>query len=103
MNSKLKVAFDIDGTLIHDERNPRICDTPRHEIILIYLMLRDLGCKMYIWSGGGIDYAQRWAEKLGLMGPTLISAATIIEKGSMEMDIVFDDEDVKLGKVNIRV
>jgi hypothetical protein len=41
---------------------------------------------MYIWSGGGVDYATRWRDKLGL-------TAIVVEKGSFTPDIAFDDED----------
>lgn len=88
------VAFDVDGTLIHliGEK----ADTPRYEIINFYHLLEKFGCKMYIWSGGGNDYAERWRNKLGLDG-------TIMQKGSFKPDITVDDEEVNLGKINIRV
>ena len=52
---------------------------------------------MIIWSGGGEDYAARWGQKLGL------EATYHFKDGSIVPDIAFDDEDVKLGKINIRV
>lgn len=57
----MKVAFDVDGTLIYPDS-----DTPRYEVIALFKSLESFGCDMYIWSGGGINYAQRWSEKLGL-------------------------------------
>ena len=51
---------------------------------------------MYIWSGGGLDYAQHWSEKLGLK-------ADVIEKGSLCVDLSVDDEAVNLGIINLRV
>lgn len=104
----MKVAFDVDGTLIHDA-NPRftflnpatgmeepLCDTPRYDVIALFRSLQSLGCEMYIWSGGGLDYATRWAGKLGL-------SATVVEKGSFQPDIAVDDLAVELGRANIRV
>jgi hydroxymethylpyrimidine pyrophosphatase-like HAD family hydrolase len=94
MNKKIKVAFDVDGTLIH-QAGP-LCDTPNYLVIGMFQMFESIGCDMIIWSGGGIDYAEQWARKLGL-------SATILEKGSILVDIAIDDLDVLMGKVNLRV
>lgn len=86
------IAFDTDGTLIHITE-----DVPRYDIIAIFLAFQKLGCKMVIWSGGGIDYATRWRDKLGL-------TAEVVAKGSFVPDIAFDDEkECVLGKVTIHV
>ncbi len=102
--SKLKglfknvVCFDVDGTLIHQE-GP-LCDTPRYEIIALFKSFESLGCMMYIWSGGGVQYAKRWRDKLGL-------TALVVEKGSFTPDIAIDDmaheSEFNLGKVNLPV
>lgn len=95
---KLIVAFDVDGTLIHQAGE--LCDTPRYDIITIFKSFEALGCKMIIWSGGGIDYATRWRDKLGLK-------AEILEKGSLVPDLAFDDmaheSEFNLGKINVPV
>jgi phosphoserine phosphatase len=78
---KNKIAFDVDRTLITIE------DTPNYNNIWLLHWFFRSEWDVYIWSGGGIDYAQRWAEKLGLNTMT-----RVIEKGSMPMDIVVDDE-----------
>lgn len=97
--ARLNVAFDVDGTLIgqtvFDE------DTPKYDNIELFRWFARNGHSMFIWSGGGADYAKRWAEKLGLR-------ATIIEKSKeaakeFDIDIAVDDEAVQLGKVNIQV
>jgi len=93
-NNYVAIAFDVDGTLIQ-LTGPKE-DTPRYEIIAMFHFYEKMGCRMFIWSGGGVDYAQRWSEKLGL-------TAMVVAKGSFTPDICFDDEDVKLAKVNIRV
>ena len=76
-----KVAFDVDGTLISDAD-----DSPRYDVIQLFHLFEKFGCEMYIWSGGGIDYAKRWTEKLGLK-------AKIVEKFSKTFvpDIIVDD------------
>jgi len=94
LSERLNVAFDVDGTLIHQVGKSE--DTPRYDIIALFHAYEKLGCKMFIWSGGGVDYAERWSQKLGL-------EAEIVEKGSFKPDLAFDDMNVNLGKVNIRV
>jgi hydroxymethylpyrimidine pyrophosphatase-like HAD family hydrolase len=93
-NNAITVAFDVDGTLIEQVGEKE--DTPRYSVINIFHTYKNLGCQMYVWSGGGFDYAKRWAERLGL-------EATIAVKGSFVPDIAFDDLEVELGKVNIQV
>ena len=87
----MNVAFDCDGTLIRHQD-----DTPRYDIIKLFHILEALGCTMYIWSGGGVDYAERWRDKLGL-------TATVVAKGSFKPEIAIDDEYVTLGLVNLNV
>jgi len=103
-----KIAFDVDGTLVHDGNpdfkflNPEtgneepLCDTPRYDVIALFKSFQGLGFEMFIWSGGGVDYAAHWAARLGL-------SATVVGKGSFRPDIAVDDLDVDLGHTNIRV
>jgi len=88
------VAFDVDGTLIYQVGEKE--DTPRYKIVELFHLFEGLGYRMFIWSGSGLDYAERWARKLGLK-------AEIVPKGSIVPDIAVDDEDVELGTVNLRV
>lgn len=78
---KGKIVFDVDGTLITYK------DEPNYKVIELYHWFQSMGWKMYIHSGGGIDYAQRWAEKLGL------EPCKIAEKGNpiFEYTIAVDD------------
>jgi hypothetical protein len=55
---------------------------------------------MVIWSGGGVDYSRRYSEKLGLDAE--IWSKEIVLGRSLP-DIVFDDQEVDLGKVNIKI
>jgi len=98
---KTTVAFDVDGTLI--KQGVMSEDTPRYEVIQLFKLLESFGCEMYVWSGGGIDYAKRWVEKLGL-------DAHVVAKKSFTPDIAIDDfpeDDLwyksPLGSVNLRV
>ena len=89
-----QVAFDLDGTLIHIIGKKE--DTPRYDVINFFNLFESFGCDMYVWSGGGIDYCERWVSKLGLN-------AKIVAKGSFKPDIAIDDEEVKLGTINLKV
>lgn len=77
----MKIAFDVDETLINSR------DEPRYEIINLFSFFEKyLSPKpdLIIWSGSGVDYAKRWSEKLGLQ-------ARIIEKFSEDVDLAVDD------------
>lgn len=78
----LTVAFDVDGTLI--TKGPHSEDIPRYEVIKLFHALEALGCEMFIWSGGGEDYARHWRAKLGLR-------AHVAVKGSFKADLAIDD------------
>lgn len=94
----MTIAFDVDDTLIiPPEATGLDMDTPNYDTISIYKWFQSQGYTMVVWSGGGIDYARRWADKLGLQ-PDMV-----VVKGSLLVDIAFDDCDVKLGVVNIKV
>lgn len=90
-NEKIIVAFDVDGTLIC-----HATDTPNYKVIDLYRAFEKLNCKMVIWSGCGVDYAKRWAEKLGLGGE-------VLPKGSISPDIGFDDMETAMAKVAVMV
>ena len=91
---KNTVVFDLDGTLIYEVGEKE--DTPRYEVIDLFLSFQRFGCEMYLWSGGGEEYCDSWLKRLGLN-------AKVVEKGSFIPDIAVDNESCFLGKVNIRV
>tara|TARA_R110000868_G_scaffold236293_4_gene490323 strand:- start:870 stop:1226 length:357 start_codon:yes stop_codon:yes gene_type:complete len=100
----MKIAFDVDDTLII----PAIVagtdrDIPNYDNIAIYRWFQLQGAYMIIWSGGGKDYAQMWGEKLGLMANEYRDKSTNEKSYDETIDIAFDDCDVKLAKVNVKV
>lgn len=86
----MKVAFDVDSTLVDAAHRPM------HDSIALFRQLESFGCKMYIWSGGGVDYAKQTADRLNL-------EAEVVVKGSIEVDLAVDDQKVTLGKANLCV
>lgn len=95
----MKIAFDIDDTLII----PSVAtgfdrDTPNYDTIVLYKWFQSQGHYMILWSGSGTDWAKTWGEKLGL-APNEIR----MKQKSLDVDIAFDDCDVDLAKVNVKV
>lgn len=96
---KTKIAFDVDDTLIV----PAVAtgspiDTPNYDTISLYRWFQKQGYYMIVWSGSGIDWATRWSEKLGLFPDEIRE-----KKKSSDVAIAFDDCEVDLAQVNIRV
>lgn len=94
----MKIAFDIDDTLIIPSVVTGSVDIPNYETVAIYRWFQAQGNYMILWSGSGVDWAIRWGEKLGLE-PDEIR----IKQASDDVDICFDDMEVNLAKVNVRV
>lgn len=95
---RLRVAFDVDDTLLI----PSVAgdfgrDAPNYETIAVYKWFQAQGAYMIIWSGSGVDWAKTWSEKLGL------NADEFPMKGSVLVDLCFDDCNVDLGTVNVKV
>lgn len=99
------IAFDVDDTLIiPPEATGLDMDTPNYETIAIYRFFQSQGHTMIVWSGGGVDYAQRWADKLGLAPDFIrVKQKDLLEDGQPLVHIAFDDCDVDLARVNIKV
>lgn len=95
----MKIAFDVDDTLIIPAVATNMpSDTPNYDVIAVLKWFQKQGHTIIIWSGGGIDYAKTWAEKLALF-PCEIR----VKEKSEDIDIAFDDCIVDLAKVNIQV
>lgn len=95
----MRIAFDVDDTLLlPPEANGLPYDSPSYDTIAIYRWFQAQGHTMIIWSGGGVDYARHWADKLGL-NPD----AVIPKNANGGIDIAFDDCNVELGTVNVKV
>lgn len=102
---KLKIAFDIDDTILI----PSVANTgskeniPNYEIIEIYRFFQRQGHHMILWSGSGVDWAQRWGEKFGLNPDEVRIKIRPNNEPWPDVDIAFDDCPVDLARVNIQV
>ncbi len=112
----MKVAFDIDDTLlIPNVATGFANDTPNYDTVALYKWFQDQGNEMVLWSGSGMDWAQTWGEKLGLQPFTVMKKEKVVVSDSWAtdpekpgviyplIDIAFDDCDVDLAKVNVKV
>lgn len=120
----MRVAFDIDDTLwkvrarkIRDgdcvygcEHNNHHCGNysfdqiPDYNLVPLLMWFCANGEEVYAWSAGGISYAQDVLIKLGLDG----YVHNVIEKSKASaekygIDLSFDDQEVTLARVNVRV
>ena len=92
---KLKVAFDVDGTLITEDYT---YGSPRYEVIRLFHWFKKQGHTMFIWSGGGVEYAEQWRDKLGLEAFVIPK-----DKKQLKADIAVDDCEADLATVMIYV
>jgi len=105
----MKIAFDIDDTLWKAERdkdNPSYgMQVPDHDLIQVFKWFYNNGDTLYIWSAGGVDYAQQIANKLGLGGMCTIIPKVALHDASNphKIDIAFDDCETNLARVDIKV
>ena len=98
----MKIAFDIDGTLykISEDRKSQV---PDYDLIQVLRWFAANGDDVYVWSGGGTDYAQLIVDRLGLSEVVKCIPKLKLGDDTPVMDCTFDDEIIKNGKANIRV
>ncbi len=113
----MRIAFDIDDTLwklVKDE-HPRIegigamcaCGIPVKQeedktmIELLEVLTLDLNTEVFLWSAGGVQYAEAWVKRHIQHLEEYIKVIPK-EKGH-DIDICFDDQDVDLAKIVLRV
>lgn len=102
----MKIAFDIDDTLWKirlRKLDGRVAgdQVPDFDLIQVLRWFAANGDAIYVWSAGGVDYAQQIVDKLGLS-----ELVTVIPKEHdphYDIDLAFDDERVRLGRVNCRI
>ena len=101
---RLVVAWDVDDTLlipavaIGDGTGGK--DMPNHKNIQVLRWFSLQGHHVIVWSGGGVPYANMWVDRLGIRKHV---DEVIIKEKNPQVDICFDDCDVDLATVNIKV
>lgn len=97
---KIRIAFDVDGTLRCNCTDT--CSDPNERIVDLFNILATFkNTELWVWSGGGKDYALGMAHRLGIN----FNANRCISKiGAPEMDIAIDDiQDTAIAKINLIV
>lgn len=82
----MRVAFDVDGTLIDFN------DRPRPVMLLLLSTLLYAGNEVIVWSGGGREYAAKWAERLGVLDRVTALGKFDPAVKDLHVDLAFDDE-----------
>jgi hypothetical protein len=100
--SKVRIAFDVDGTLRCNCTDD--CQDPNQRIVDLFHILNSFkNTELYVWSGGGADYARRFADKFDLP----ITAGKCLSKVGTNPDfihIAIDDiQDTAIGNINLIV
>jgi len=98
VNKKLKIAWDIDDTIIVPSVVTGDRDVPNYETIAILKWFQAQGHEIILWSGSGMDWAETWGSKLGLQPFTVQP-----KQADPTIDIAFDDMPVELATINVRV
>ena len=94
MKNQKTIIFDIDGCLITTDKDPK----PRLPVIAMMTAFKDLGWKIYVHSGGGVQYAESWVRRLKLDEYHHI---TITPKGSPDYEFDIAVDDMPLEKDNL--
>lgn len=96
---KVTIAFDVDGTLRCN--CTETCEDPNQRIVDLFNILSTFkNVELWVWSGGGAEYAARFAVKYNLHGKYNICGKV----GAPQMDIAIDDiQDTAIGKINLIV
>lgn len=97
---KVKIAFDVDGTLRCNCTAE--CQDMNPDIVQLFHTLNKFkNTELFVWSGGGALYALGMAQKFKLP----VKPSHCISKiGAPEMDIAIDDiQDTAIGKINLIV
>lgn len=93
----LYVAFDVDNTLIKDDK------PNKWAVALLMSLAQCKNTKIIVWSGGGADYAREWGTRAELDG-FVWAYSHKLNPDLPKIDIAFDDvEDFQLADKNVIV
>lgn len=96
----IKIAFDVDGTLRNNTTDTS--EEPNQRIVELFKTLNHFkNTELYVWSGGGAEYALRFARLYGL---PVKDSHCIGKIGAPPMDIAIDDiQDTAIAPINLIV
>lgn len=97
---QIRIAFDVDGTLRCN--CTETCDDPNVRIVQLFRILGTFkNIELYVWSGGGAQYALQFARLFSLG----VNESHCISKfNAPKMDIAIDDiQETNLATFNLIV
>lgn len=96
----IKIAFDVDGTLRSNKTDTST--EPNDNIVNLFRILATFkNVDLYVWSGGGADYAKRFARMYNL---PVKESHCISKFNAPAMDIAIDDiQETALAPINLIV
>ncbi|MGH3087843.1 MAG: HAD family hydrolase [Rubrobacteraceae bacterium] len=80
----MNIFFDIQGTLV-------AAGTARPHVREVFLTLTEEGHHVYLWTGGGLEYAKRIAEFLEI-NDIISGCVSKADRPPVKVDFVVDDE-----------
>lgn len=97
---KIRIAFDVDGTL-RSNKTPTDQTCNRRIVRLFETLNSFKNVELYVWSGGGADYAWRFAQLYDL---DVKKSHCISKIGAPHMHIAIDDiQDTAIADINLIV
>lgn len=97
---KIHIAFDVDGTLRCNCTDT--CKDPNERIVELLKILASMkNTVIYVWSGGGKDYAQRFVNLYELN--KFVDHITSKTSGIAPHIAIDDIQDTAIGDINLIV
>jgi hydroxymethylpyrimidine pyrophosphatase-like HAD family hydrolase len=89
----MNICFDVNGCLLDSKLKPISANIE---------LLKKLceSHKVYIWSGNGFEYA---LQKMRKYIPDNYICGYLDKYGTFRPDVAFDDQEIDLGKLNIKI
>ena len=88
----MNICFDCDECLIEKGK-------PIEANVMLLKVLADKH-KIYLWSGNGYKHALEIAEQLGISS---IIEGVLNKYNTFIPDIAFDNQEIKLGLINVKL
>ena len=82
--TNIRIAFDVDGTLIDAEGNANLTI-----VELLITLSKMKNTIIIVWSGGGRDYAKR---QVGVLGIEQYVGVTMAKDKDFHVDVAIDDQ-----------
>lgn len=96
---KVVIAFDVDGTLRRPGGNESRPEAQEWVRTLMLILSNMKNAEIVLWSGGGELYARQIGHELHV--DHFVTRYAV--KGAIPVDLTIDDEDCRLGRLNLKL